>query len=159
MINYVKGDATAPIGDGQKIICHVCNDIGAWGAGFVLALSKKWKEPERKYRLWFKEGPHFDTPLTLGAVQFVRVEPDIRVANMIGQHGVHRGKDGSTPVRYDAIREALKIVAKEATAALASVHAPRFGAGLAGGDWNTIESIINEELIAKGVVVTVYDFE
>ena len=29
-INYVKGDATTPIGTGDKIICHITNDIGAW---------------------------------------------------------------------------------------------------------------------------------
>jgi O-acetyl-ADP-ribose deacetylase (regulator of RNase III) len=42
-IFYMTGDATAPVGEGQKLIVHVCNDIGAWGAGFVLALSKRWK--------------------------------------------------------------------------------------------------------------------
>lgn len=28
-INYIKRDATAPIGKGLKVIVHVCNDIGA----------------------------------------------------------------------------------------------------------------------------------
>lgn len=45
-ILYIKGDATAPIGSGVKVITHICNDIGGWGKGFVLALSKKWKMPE-----------------------------------------------------------------------------------------------------------------
>jgi hypothetical protein len=27
-IKYLKGDATGPQGDGLKIICHVCNDVG-----------------------------------------------------------------------------------------------------------------------------------
>lgn len=40
-ILYIKGDATAPIGSGVKVITHICNDIGGWGKGFVLALSKK----------------------------------------------------------------------------------------------------------------------
>ena len=39
-INYLKGDATEPTKK-PAIICHVCNDIGGWGRGFVLALSKK----------------------------------------------------------------------------------------------------------------------
>lgn len=38
---YLKGDATCPQAKGVKIICHVCNDIGGWGKGFVLALSKR----------------------------------------------------------------------------------------------------------------------
>src|SRR5262245_8320884 len=36
-ITYVKGDATSPQADGNKIIAHVCNDVGKWGKGFVLA--------------------------------------------------------------------------------------------------------------------------
>ncbi|MFR9246851.1 MAG: hypothetical protein ACLVLB_15195 [Bacteroides thetaiotaomicron] len=69
-ILYIKGDATAPIGSGVKVITHICNDIGGWGKGFVLALSKKWKMPEEAYRQWYKSQEEF----TLGAVQFVNVE-------------------------------------------------------------------------------------
>ena len=39
-INYLKGDATQPHSQGTKIIVHVCNDLGGWGKGFVLAISK-----------------------------------------------------------------------------------------------------------------------
>ena len=45
-IIYLKGDATKPEGLGTKIIAHVCNDVGLWGKGFVLAVSKRWKFPE-----------------------------------------------------------------------------------------------------------------
>lgn len=46
-IKYLKGDATQPLVSGNKIIVHVCNDIGAWGKGFVLAISKRWAQPEK----------------------------------------------------------------------------------------------------------------
>jgi len=36
MITYLVGDATQPQGEGVKVIAHICNDIGAWGAGFVI---------------------------------------------------------------------------------------------------------------------------
>lgn len=72
-IKYLKGDATKPIGEGNKVIVHVCNDVGGWGRGFVLALSKRWAEPERKYREWAKSGDKFE----LGEVQFVQVEPTV----------------------------------------------------------------------------------
>lgn len=80
-ILYIKGDATAPIGSGVKVITHICNDIGGWGKGFVLALSKKWKMPGRSLSPWYKSQEEF----TLGAVQFVNVENELYVANMIGQ--------------------------------------------------------------------------
>ncbi|RKW18275.1 MAG: Appr-1-p processing protein, partial [Capnocytophaga sp.] len=44
-IKYIKADATFPQSEGNIIIPHICNDIGAWGKGFVLALSKRWKAP------------------------------------------------------------------------------------------------------------------
>jgi hypothetical protein len=37
----------------------------------------------------------------------------------------------------------------------ATVHMPRIGSGLAGGDWNRIESIVNETL--GFIEITVYD--
>lgn len=105
-ILYIKGDATAPIGSGVKVITHICNDIGGWGKGFVLALSKKWKMPEEAYRQWYKSQEEF----TLGAVQFVNVENKLYVANMIGQHGIYKDSKGLPPIRYDAVRQCLKEV-------------------------------------------------
>jgi hypothetical protein len=52
-IVYTVGDATKPEGKGRKIIAHVCNDTGAWGRGFVLALSKLSPTPERAFREWY----------------------------------------------------------------------------------------------------------
>lgn len=153
-INYIKGDATNPLSPGNKIITHVCNDIGGWGRGFVMALSAKWKEPEMKYREWFASGENFE----LGEMQLVQVETDIWVANMIGQRDIRRDNHGNPPVRYDAIQKALAKVSDTASAINASIHMPRIGCGLAGGDWIIMEKIVEEELSAKGIIVTVYDF-
>lgn len=153
-INYIKGDATNPQGLGNKLIVHICNDIGAWGKGFVLAISKKWREPEREYREWYKS----QTDFGLGKVQFVKVEPDTFVANMIGQHKI-RKTNGLAPIRYDSVEECLNKVADFAIENQTSIHMPRIGCGLAGGNWIEIEKIINRTLIDKDIKVTVYDFE
>jgi O-acetyl-ADP-ribose deacetylase (regulator of RNase III) len=154
-IKYIKGDATQPTGEGNKIIVHVCNDVGGWGKGFVMAISKRWKEPEAHYRQWSKEQQNF----RLGEVQFVRVEPTIWVANLIGQHDIRRGKDGSPTVRYGAIREGLAKVSAFAREINGSVHMPRIGCGLAGGTWDQIEPALTHELVGLGVETVVYDFE
>jgi len=39
----------------------------------------------------------------------------------------------------------------------ATVHMPRIGCGLAGGEWSKVEEIINE--VMADVQVFVYDFE
>ncbi len=160
-INYITGDATLPQGEGVKIIAHVCNDIGGWGRGFVLAVSKRWPQPEREYRNWHRQKRHLSqdsesVPFSLGEVQLVNVTSDTYVANMIGQHDV-RFHNGVPPVRYGAIREALRTLSSKAILMNASIHMPRIGSGLAGGDWREIERIIIEELCSKLNSVAVYD--
>lgn len=176
-IEILRGDATAPIGEGNKIIIHICNDIGAWGKGFVLAVSKKWREPELAYKNWYKPSLFYQSDATisyqglkgtendnsqefkLGNVQFVKVSDDTWVANMIAQHGIRNSQTKIPPIRYEALEiclEKVRLFAKEINA---SVHMPRIGCGLAGGKWNIIQGIIANQLTAHYIVSMVYDFE
>jgi O-acetyl-ADP-ribose deacetylase (regulator of RNase III) len=146
-IRYTVGDATRPTGTGPRVIAHVCNDVGAWGAGFVLALSRRWGEPEAEYRKAFGPG------LRLGAVQFVPVTGGLCVANMVAQRGV-----GSTrPLRYRALAHCLASVGAWARDVGASVHMPRIGCGLAGGSWDLVSALVEESLSECDIEVTVYD--
>lgn len=154
-ITYLKGDATSPQAKGVKIIAHICNDRGGWGKGFVVAVSKRWPEPEEAYRAWHRERVQND--FGLGAVQFVQVEEFIWVANMIGQHGMTGGSKGP-PIRYEAVEACLDKVSLKAQEPGASIHMPRIGCGLAGGKWELIEPLIVKTLCEKNVPVTVYDF-
>lgn len=155
-IQYIKGDATVPQTKGIKIIAHICNDIGGWGKGFVLAVSKRWEAPEKEYRNWhrFRSKNNF----ALGEIQIIQVEKYIYVANMIGQKGIKTGSNG-VPVRYEAIEKCLETLSNEALSLNASIHMPRIGCGLAGGKWTEIEPIIERTLLNKNVEVFVYDFE
>ena len=153
-ITYIRGDATVPSVKGVKVIAHVCNDIGGWGKGFVLAISRRWPEPEKSYRAWHRERAGND--FGLGAVRFVQVEPYVWVANMVGQRGIRTGSKG-VPVRYEAIDTALARLADKAAELGASVHMPRIGCGLAGGKWSRVEPLITERLVRRGIAVTVYD--
>ena len=119
-----------------------------------MAISKRWKKPENQYREWFKSKDGFE----LGKVQFVQVEEDLWVANVIGQHKINKDENGNAPIRYDAIEDGLKEVASFAKENNASVHMPRIGCGLAGGKWEMIEPIILQRLSNNDVEVVVYDF-
>jgi O-acetyl-ADP-ribose deacetylase (regulator of RNase III) len=155
-LRVIKGDATSPQAKGPKIIAHVCNDLGGWGKGFVLALSKRWPEPERAYREWHRGRAGND--FGLGATQLVQVRPDIWVANMVGQRGTRTGSHGP-PVRYEAIERCLVALAEHAKRLDASVHMPRIGCGLAGGRWERVEPIIAGTLLKQEIDTTVYDFD
>jgi O-acetyl-ADP-ribose deacetylase (regulator of RNase III) len=154
-INYVHGNAVWPVGAGNKIIVHLCNDVGRWVGDHTSTLDKRWFKPMMAYQTH-----HIlhDTAelLELGTVLFVKVEEGIWVANLIGQHGT--GYHNVVPaIRYEAVRKGLARVARKAHEKGASVHMPRLGCGVAGGIWDTIERIICETLINSYVEVTVYD--
>lgn len=153
MIHYLKADATVPQAEGNIVIAHICNDIGAWGKGFVLALSKRWKYPEKQYKQWYKEGEDF----ALGEVQFVSVEEKIWVANLIGQHNIYRDENGDPPIRYEAVKKGLQQIADFVYEINAKVQMPRIGCGLAGGSWDRIEKLIRQTLLRKNIEVFVCD--
>lgn len=156
-IIYLKGDATSPQASGNKIIAHICNDLGAWGAGFVLAISKRWKAPEAEYRQWHRE--RAQNNFALGEIQIVQAEEYIYVANMVGQRGIKTGRSTGVPIRYEAVEACLSKLVEEANELNASVHMPRIGCGLAGGKWDKIEPLIEKTLLENDIDVYVYDFE
>ncbi|MEU5944741.1 macro domain-containing protein [Micromonospora sp. NPDC047465] len=128
------------------MIAHICNDLGGWGKGFVVAISRRWPQPERDYRDWHRHRAGND--FALGATRLVRVTPDVWVANMVGQRGIRTGS-GGPPIRYDAVERCLTSLADQAQALGASVHMPRIGCGLAGGTWNRMEPVIERTLCAR----------
>lgn len=158
MVTYVKGDATKPIGEGPRIIAHVCNDEGLWGAGFVTALDKAFGRGPKQtylnaYNFWTEHRGLLFMPL--GSTSIARVGDDIRIFNMVAQHRTIRTVE--KPVCYKAIEHCLVKVANHAIHHHATVHMPRIGCGLARGNWDVVESIINRTLTLSDVDVTVYD--
>lgn len=177
-IQYLTGDATAPYGDGMKFIAHIVNDEGMWGSGFVVALSKRDREPEMCYRHWHTNGSYGSgdaaTRFELGEIQLTSFNPfpgqvhdgdsDVYVVNMVAQRGVRRSASAPPAVDYEALRECLDRLGQEATRWGAksgkppSIHMPRIGCGLGGGDWGIVEEAILASLIdVYGLSVTVYD--
>jgi hypothetical protein len=165
-INYLKGDATNPRAK-PTVILHCCNDIHdnkmspsskVWGAGFVLAISKRWKHVEEAYRKW-------DEDFYLGQIQIVKAEEGIAVCNMIGQRSTGMFHH-IPPVRYEAVNEGLYRLSiwltqtqKKMRDKKIVVSCPRFCCGLAGGSWDKVEELITTNILTAGFDVDVYDPE
>jgi len=149
-ISYKVGDALSPVGclPIPRIIAHICNDVGVFGAGFAKQIAERYPRAKKRYLEQSKLG------LELGKVIFVPVSDWTVVANMVAQHGL-RGQSDRPPIRYDALRIALTHVARYATDEH-SVHMPAIGTGLAGGSWTLIAGIIRITLCANDVPVSVY---
>ncbi len=161
-IKYVTGDATRPpVSTAPSIIAHICNDVGAWGAGFVLALSKRNTIPEDLYLEWYRRDDMLPQcmnpypPFQLGEIMFAPFEgldqKNTYVCNMIAQ------RDAPGKVDYNALQECLLKLQDVALDLQASIHMPRIGCGLGGGKWDEVQKIIQRTLCAYNIPVTVYD--
>lgn len=153
MIKYTIGDATFPNGEGttkdRKIIIHCCNNKKGWGRGFVLAINKRSMEPRRVFVEEMSQ--------ELGEYKLVPISSDTNICNIVGQNGY--GAEKKQYVVYDALDRAFTRLAEEILSSNipTTIHAPRLGAGLAGGDWNVIESMLINRFINQGINVTIYD--
>ncbi len=146
-LHYLIGDALEPIKK-PALIMHVCNDQSKWGRGFVVSISRKYPQVEKSYHKWFvTDSPHLDD------VQFVQVSPNICIANMIAQHGVH-WVGRTPPIRYDALEACLGKVYTKAKQDNLIVACPRIGVCLAGGKWDVVESLLKKTMTVDTFVYT-----
>jgi O-acetyl-ADP-ribose deacetylase (regulator of RNase III) len=155
LLKIVKGDATLPNGSSMQYILQICNNLGLYGAGFSGAVSKRYPTVEKEYRNWWRSS---FGKLKLGEIQVVNVRSDLAVINMIAQNGII-GKDNPKPIDYKALRECLGKAGIEISDHSGSAHMPRIGCGLAAGTWEEVEPLITDELLKRGIGVTVYDYE
>jgi O-acetyl-ADP-ribose deacetylase (regulator of RNase III) len=155
-IKYIKGDATEPIiiGDKYSVICHCCNALGAWGKGFVVPLGQKYPIAREKYLKFIKMTKEENR---LGSVSFAKATDNIIVANIIGQFYTYP-KDGKIPLDYEALEKGFRSVIEmfQTNDIPLTVHMPKIGCGLAGGDWNRVEEIIKNTFINSNIEVYVY---
>jgi Zn-dependent peptidase ImmA (M78 family)/O-acetyl-ADP-ribose deacetylase (regulator of RNase III) len=152
-LTFLVGDATEPRPDGHRIIAHVVNDkTPNWGAGFGLAVRKKWPRVQTAFQEWVASEPE---ALRLGNVRHTRVDDKTTVFQMVCQHGY--GPSPTPRLRYAALKRCLEQLAEFAASVGASIHMPRIGAGYGGGSWGLVQQLIDEVLSAREIQVTIYD--
>lgn len=145
MIIYVKGDLfKAP----QDILAHGCNCLGGYGSGVAGLMAKIHPSSKEAY---LKK--HQSSGWKLGDVQYVKSNDKI-IANCATQYAYGSPKSGTIFCDYSAIEKVMINLKNIADTKKMSIAIPKIGAGLAGGDWNKIESIINS--IFKDTEIFVY---
>lgn len=154
-LRFISGDVTSPNTSAPVIIGHITNDRAhAWGGrGVAAALARRFPDVAKAYRYWTIARPE---NLRLGQVHVVEAssDPSIRVASMVAQRAYGTGSPDR--VVYSALAEALHALGEAARTFGAQVHLARIGTGQAGGRWDLIEAEIDEELVRRGIDVTVY---
>jgi len=146
MITYQDGNV---LDAKEKIIVHGCNAKGVMGSGVAKAIRERWPGAYEAYRKQFEE-----KGLELGETIFYLTKENKIIVNAITQKDF--GSTGKRFVDYEAIKVALKEVDDMAKALNYEIAMPQIGAGLGGGDWKKIETIIEETCSQP---VTVYLFK
>lgn len=147
-LKYIEGDMFSVLESNPNkiIIPHICNSHGAWGAGFVVPLGRHFPKAKESYLAWAKE-----RTFVLGSTQIVQVSENVHVANMVAQV-----LGGARPLFYNHLAKCLDDVAKFVLENSGEIHAPMFGSGLAGGNWNIVEELICDSWLRYGLSATIY---
>lgn len=153
VIETVKGNLLENVKTG--IIVHGCNDLGRMGAGFALALKNMYPNV---YKVYHNE--YTARGLVMGdaipAVADATSENggNLVVFNAITQH-LYAGHPDAEPgqkrfVSYDAVEKSFSIINdfldKIGTETDDTLHFPLIGAGLGGGNWEIISTIIDQTI-------------
>jgi Zn-dependent peptidase ImmA (M78 family)/O-acetyl-ADP-ribose deacetylase (regulator of RNase III) len=148
----VVGDALAPRGTGARVVAQIVNDkTPNWGGGVSFAARSRFPEAQEDFRRWVDESPR---NLALGRTRVADVGGGVHLASMVAQHGY--GESTKPRIRYAALRECLGQVREFAERTEATVHMPKIGTGLSGGNWSVVSELIDEQLVSRGLSVTIY---
>jgi O-acetyl-ADP-ribose deacetylase (regulator of RNase III) len=147
MIKYVEGDLVRD-SDQYEVIAHCCNCFCTMGAGIA---------PQIKHK--FPEAYVADCTTTagdqtkLGTITYTENTTPI-VVNLYGQYDYKGRQFGRMDLDYAALRSALAAMKEKFTGK--KIGLPMIGSGLAGGSWEIIERIIQEELNGEDVTIVKY---
>ncbi len=135
MIVYKQGDILV---SDEKRIAHGCNCSGGFGSGFAKAVAERYPSVKMGYLYRYNT-----CGWRLGFVQILGVGDGSgrEVANCATQQRYGRPDEGPY-VSYEAVRQVIKELVRSWPDGFAM---PKVGAGLAGGNWDIISKIIEEE--------------
>jgi len=148
MIQYIQGDLLTAKAD---IIVHGCNCFQTMGAGIAATIKEEYPGA---YAADLSYGKYGDS-CKLGSY-----------SKWFGQHKVHTGHKFHIvnlytqylydrrlkPFDYNAFIKGFELVLNDFPASVIAM--PKIGAGLAGGNWEIIEAIINS--LSRDRVIKVY---
>lgn len=146
-IIYLVGDL---LESPHRLILHGCNAQGVMGSGIAKQIRKKFPEAFEEYHIAYEKDM-----LWLGDVIFADCEDKI-IANGVTQQ--YYGRGGECFVSYEAINNVMEETHDYALKhGMEHVAMPLIGAGLGGGSWKKISSIIEDKFTS--VIPIVYTLD
>jgi O-acetyl-ADP-ribose deacetylase (regulator of RNase III) len=146
-----KGDLIQLALDGNfDVIIHGCNCFHTMGSGVARSIRESFPEAYVADRKKTKRGDI----KKLGTVSTARTKHGVHVVNAYTQF---KFGTGNKHISYKALRSCFRLVNRLFPDTSIRFGYPKIGAGLAGGDWDIIRQIIDEELAGRDHTLVEYD--
>lgn len=146
----VEGDLLKLAGQGHfDVIVHGCNCFCTMGAGIAKSISDQFPaayEADLATEKGSREklGTYSSAEVTVGDQQFV----------VVNAYTQFQWRGAGVKADYEAIREVFRSIRRDFAGK--RIGYPMIGAGLAGGDWDTISEIICEALVGEDHTMVVF---
>lgn len=136
----IKGDLIKLALAGEfDVIVHGCNCFCAMGAGIAKTIKQKFPAAYQA-DIETEKGDKSK----LGTISWAAIEQSHGRLIVVNAYTQYHWRGRGTKVDYEALRQVFKTIKKEFSGL--RIGYPAIGAGLAGGDWERIAQIIEEEL-------------
>lgn len=149
-MNYLYGDLVRAFDYGEvDILVHGCNCFHTMGGGIARTISTRWPEA-----LEVDKQTEYGAIAKLGKFSIVEVERECGIPGLIvNAYTQYNYGTAERQVCYYAIKSVFTTIQKvDLTDHLIGI--PKIGAGLAGGNWDIISSIIDETGVENIVCYT-----
>lgn len=164
IFEIVKKRVSAGNNGATVFVPHVCNNIDLFGAGFAAQVAEKFPSVKADYHMLGKNflKNNFGYSQILKVFEDPKFHHKLFFVNMIAQNGV-RGSNNTRPLHYPALVKSMISLQQyihmntgfiNKTENI-EIHAPKFGSGLAGGNWNFIQDLIDD--VWGRFFVTIYN--
>ena len=146
----VRGDLIQLAQSGAfDVIVHGCNCQNTMGAGIAKTIRATFPEAYAADRRTVKGDRG-----KLGTISAATVQRDGHTITVVNGYTQYHWRGAGVLVDYAALRSVMKRVKAQFSGH--RIGYPRIGAGLAGGDWDTIAQIIDEELAGEDHTLVEY---
>ncbi|GMK41280.1 hypothetical protein PCCS19_43360 [Paenibacillus sp. CCS19] len=135
-VTIVNGDL---LNATEDIIGHQVNCQGVMGSGVARALRDRYVNLYPSYKRFCNQ---YESHELLGKCQLVQTGSKF-TANLFGQ--LNYGRQNVLYTNYEALKQSLTVLKEEAKKSGHSIALPyNIGCGLANGDWNVVEPMLQE---------------
>ncbi|MES0095874.1 macro domain-containing protein [Mesorhizobium sp. M0019] len=146
----VRGDLLQLALDGTfDVIVHGCNCQCQIGKGIALSIKQRFPEAYAADCATLK-----GDPAKLGSLSVAEIKRDSRIFHVVNGYTQFHWQGKGVKADYQAIRKVIQAVKGRFTGK--RIGYPKIGAGLAGGDWEIIGSIIDDELAGEDHTLVEY---